>query len=68
MASLPTTVHIKGSGKTKRVFVEVPAKRLEELADVLGMYNPAFLESLERAEADVKAGRVKRLRSIKDLA
>jgi hypothetical protein len=47
--------------------VEIDAQRLEKLADALGMYNPDFVASLDRAEADVKAGRVKKIKTFKDL-
>ena len=47
--------------------MEMDANRLEKLASMFGMYNPDFLDSLERAERDVKAGRVYKLRSLRDL-
>lgn len=62
------TLNIYPSPKNHGKFlVEIDADRLERLASVLGLYNPDFLESLARAEADEKAGRVKKLKSLKDL-
>ena len=65
MPSLSLQLSRKGS---KEIVVKIDAARLERLASTLGLYHPDFLRSLERAEADVAAGRVKRLRTMKDLA
>lgn len=58
---------VKKSRHPRKIFVEVDAYRLERLADALGFYNPDFLHSLGRAEQDIRFGRVKRLRTAKDL-
>ncbi len=52
---------------SNKIFVEVDAYRLERLADALGFYNPDFLNSLGRAEQDIRRGRVTRFRTAKDL-
>lgn len=39
----------------------------EDLLEVCGWYAPKFLNSLKRAEADVKAGRTRRIKSLKEL-
>lgn len=53
---------------TKQTFrVEIDRNRFERLADSLGLFRAEFLESLERAEEDVRAGRTKKLKSLRDL-
>ena len=55
-------------GRTKfRKIVEFDIGQFERLAAAFGMFNPDFLKSLARAEKDIKAGRIKKLRSLKDL-
>lgn len=54
--------------KTKDTFsVKMNRHSMERLADSLGLYNDDFLASITRAETDIKAGRVKKLRSLRDL-
>ncbi len=65
MASLNIT--IKEKNRSGKRIVEIDADQFEKLAAIFGFFNPEFLESLDRAEKDVKAGRVKRLKSLKDL-
>lgn len=62
------TVNIGPSVRHRRKWVvEIDADKLERLAAALGMYNPDFLNSLDRAEADIRAGRTRSLRSLKSL-
>ena len=49
-----------------RYIVEFDAIRLEQLAAACGWFHPDFLESVDRAEADIRAGRVKELKSFRD--
>ncbi|OHB18147.1 MAG: hypothetical protein A2749_02800 [Parcubacteria group bacterium RIFCSPHIGHO2_01_FULL_45_26] len=58
---------IKPSVNPHKFTVEIDATRLERLAANFGMFNPDFIRSLDRSEQDVRAGRVKKLRSLKDL-
>lgn len=67
MVSLPVTLRSPSVRTSRRMVVEIDVRRLEKLADALGMYNPDFLASLSRAEADVRAGRVKKVKTLKDL-
>ncbi|MFQ6049879.1 MAG: hypothetical protein ACE5J0_02460 [Candidatus Paceibacterales bacterium] len=53
--------------KTKKFLVEIDAERLERLAAGLGLFSPDFLKSLDRAEKDYKAGRTRKIKSLKDL-
>ena len=47
--------------------VEFDADRFERIAAALGMFSDEFLASLDRAEKEVKAGKTKKLHSLKDL-
>ena len=47
--------------------VEMDAERFEKLASSLGLFNPDFLRSLEQAEKDWKAGRSRKIKSLKEL-
>lgn len=54
--------------KSNKTFtVKIDWHGFERLADSLGLFNHNFLGSLEKAEADVETGRVKRLRTLGDL-
>lgn len=64
MASLP----VKVRGATSRTInLQVDRNAFERLADLFGYFRPEFLQSIDRAETDIKKGRVKKLRSLKDL-
>lgn len=64
MASLP----VKISKKTSKIFkVEIDASRLERLAEVFGFYNPACLKEIDQAERDIRTGRVRTIKSFRDL-
>lgn len=66
MASLNITIK-QDNRHPKKTVLEFNADQFERVAAAFGFFNPEFLKSLDRAEKDVKAGRVKRLRSLKDL-
>jgi len=66
MASLPITITRK-TRQSSRYTVEFDAKSLERLAATCGWFHPDFLDSIERAEQDIRAGRIKKLKSFKDL-
>lgn len=54
--------------KTKKKFaVEIDYHGFERLADSLGLFRREFLESIDRAELDIRLGRVKKLHSLHDL-
>jgi hypothetical protein len=64
MASLPITISKKTA---RRYYIEIDSSRLKRLADVFGFYNPVFVEEIDQAERDIRAGRVRKIRSFKDL-
>jgi len=66
MVSLNITINGKNR-KTHKTVVEFDMDQFEKLAAVFGLFNPEFLKDLKESEEDYKAGRVKRLRSLKDL-
>ena len=63
MASLELTI----KKRNHRVLVEMDADRFEKLAADLGFFSKEFLKSLERAEKDVKAGRIRKIQSLRQL-
>jgi len=66
MAKLPVKITQGTRSKTYRV--EVDAARMERLAAAFGLFHPDFLKSVDQAERDVLAGRVKKIRSFDDLS
>ncbi|MCX6786812.1 MAG: hypothetical protein NTU85_03325 [Candidatus Kaiserbacteria bacterium] len=61
------TLEIKTTSVGRRVIVELDANRLERLASNLGFYGLDFLKSIDRAERDYKAGRVREVGSLSEL-
>lgn len=66
MASLILTVKPRQKGPRK-ILVEMDVDRFEKLAASLGLFSDGFLNSLERAEKDHRAGRLRKIKSLKDL-
>ena len=51
----------------RKTVVEFDADQFEKMAAAFGFFNPEFVKDMEESEKDYRAGRVKRLRSLKDL-
>lgn len=66
MASLTITIKPQVNQRRK-ILVEMDAEKFERLAASLGFFNPEFLKSLDRAEKDYQAGRIKKIKSLKEL-
>lgn len=66
MASLTVTIKPR-STRPQKFLVELDAEKLEKLAANFGLFNPEFLKSLERAEKDYQTGRVRKIKSFKEL-
>ena len=66
MVSLNITIKEK-KNRFRRAMVELDADKFEKLAGIFGLFNPDFLKSLVKAEKDIKAGRVRKIKSLKDL-
>jgi hypothetical protein len=67
MASLVVKIKPKSSSKPRKFQIELDADKFERLAADFGMFNPDFVKSLERAEIDYRAGRTKKIVSLKQL-
>ncbi|KKQ22131.1 MAG: hypothetical protein A3G45_01205 [Candidatus Staskawiczbacteria bacterium RIFCSPLOWO2_12_FULL_37_15] len=65
MVSLSLTIK-EGKNKSHKM-VEFDVREFEKLAALFGMFNPDFLKSVARAEKDIKAGRVREIKSLKEL-
>ncbi|MFQ5661827.1 MAG: hypothetical protein ACE5F2_01060 [Candidatus Paceibacteria bacterium] len=65
MSSLAIT--IKSTKRPKKILIEMDANKFEKLAGDFGFFNPDFVKSLDRAERDYKAGRVKKIKSLREL-
>lgn len=67
MRSMTFEMQKKHVGRKRYVTLTFDADRFERLAEVFGLYNPDFLESLDRAEANIRAGQLRKIKSFKDL-
>ena len=65
MSSL--NIEIRPKINSKKFTVEIDFNKLEKLAASLGFFNPAFLNSLNRAEKEYRSGRIRRIDSLKEL-
>lgn len=65
MVDFPLSIKTERRGKT--ITIRMDAKRFERLAATFNFFSKEFLDSIERAERDVRAGRVRRIKSLKDL-
>ena len=65
MASLD--IKIKKDKRSKRMTIEIDADKFQKLAELFGQFNPDFIKRLDKAEKDVKAGRIRKINSLKDL-
>jgi len=61
------TLILKPALKPRKVLIELDAQKLEKLAANFGFFSEDFLESLEEAENDCKAGRIKKIKSLRAL-
>ncbi|MEK9166423.1 MAG: hypothetical protein AAB846_01685 [Patescibacteria group bacterium] len=61
------TLTIEQKPSSRKIKVEIDREQFERLASSSGLFNKAFLESLERAEKEVARGKIKHLRSLRDL-
>jgi len=68
MASLNVSVKTQPKQTIKNFIIELNAHRFERLAAHFGFFSPKFIDSLDAAEKDYRAGRVKKIKSLKNLA
>ena len=57
---------IKTKAGQRKVVVEFDADKFEKVAAAFGFFGSDFLSSLENAEKDIKAGRVRKIQSLKN--
>jgi hypothetical protein len=66
-------VHMNGitvtrkPGSAKKILVEMDARHLKRFAAAFGLFSDEFLESVKRAEQDYRAGRIIKIKSLRDL-
>lgn len=53
--------------KAKKIKVEINLNQWEQLADIFGFYRQSFLNTLNRSMKESERGRVKKIRSLKEL-
>ncbi len=65
---VPLNIAIKQKqGGSRKILIELDADKFERLAANLGFFNPDFLESLSRAEVDCRTGKIRKIKSLKEL-
>lgn len=63
-AILPLSLSNQGHGVFR---VEINRDRLERVVDSLGLFTRGFIESLDRAEEDIRRGRTRPVKSLRSL-
>jgi hypothetical protein len=66
MKSLTLTIK-PAVARSRKIRIEVDADKFERLAADFGLFNPDFLKSLDQAENDIRAGRIKKIAALRDL-
>ena len=61
------TLTIAQKPSSRRINVEINLDQWEKLADAFGFYRPEFLATLKQSLKESKAGRVRKIRSLKEL-
>ena len=51
----------------QKVLIEMDTRKFERLAANLGLFSSEFLRSLNRAEKDCRAGKIRKIKSLKEL-
>ena len=67
MNTLPISITKKEKANKTTFTVEFDADRFGQVAAALGLFSDEFIASIDRAEADIKAGRVHRVLSLREL-
>lgn len=68
MASLNISIKTQTRQNNKKFIIELDANKFEKLAGNFGLFNSEFLDSIDQANRDYKAGRVRKIKSLKDLS
>ncbi len=48
------------------MLVKIDLARLEKILSALDLFSDEFLESIKRAEKDIKKGRIKKIKSLRE--
>lgn len=51
----------------EKIIVEIDKNQLEKLMGTLGWFSQDFLESIDRAEKDIEAGRIRKIDAFEEL-
>ncbi len=61
-------LHVTRKDRIKETFnIEVDAETFERLAASFGFFGSEFLDDLDQAELDLKEGRTRKIKSLKEL-
>ncbi len=66
MTSLTLTIKPE-TNKSRKILIELDAEKFERLAADFGFFNPEFLKSLARAEKDYQTGKIRKIKSLREL-
>lgn len=66
MNSLTVTIK-QPRNRAKKILIEMDAEKFERLASTLGFFSSNFLKSLDQAEKDCKTGKIRKIKSLKEL-
>jgi len=61
------TVTLLQKSSAKKMSVEIDLNQWEKLADVFGFYNPNFIKIIKKSLKESRAGKVKKINSLRDL-
>lgn len=67
MKTLPVTITKKLKNRKTTFTVEFDADRFEQVAAALGMFSDEFLAALEQSEKEIKAGKTRKISSLREL-
>lgn len=67
MKTLPVTVTKNIKARKSTFTVEFDMDRFEQIAAALGMFSDEFLASIEQSEKEIKAGKTKKISSLREL-
>ena len=61
------TIIIKPKVNHRKILIEMDADKFERLAASLGFFRSQFLKSLDQAEKDHQANRIRKIKSLREL-
>lgn len=67
MKTVPITITKKLKNRKTTFTVEFDADRFEQVAAALGMFSEDFLAALAQSEKEIKAGKTRKISSLREL-